>query len=94
MVLAWRSLACAVTPQVMATRSGRITLRTSIAPHARIQSMRITQGPWERRLGLASVHADVAPGPVEVSGRHLSEPRVRSIAFVEADRMREARLQS
>lgn len=89
---AWRSLACALTPQVIATRSGRITLRTSIAPHARVQSVRVTQGPWERRLGLASLHADVAPGPVEVAGRHLAEDRVRPLAQEECDLMRRARL--
>lgn len=90
--LAWRSLACAITPQVFATRSGRLTLRTSIAPHARVQSVRVTQGPWERRLRLASVHADVAPGPVEVAGRHLSQDRVRPLAQEETALMRRARL--
>lgn len=90
--LAWRSLACAITPQVIATRSGRITLRTSIAPHARVQSVRVTQGPWERSLGLASLHADVAPGPVEVVARHLAEDRVRPLAQEETELMRRARL--
>ena len=89
---AWRSLACALTPQVIATRSGRITLRTSIAPHARVQSVRVTQGPWERSLGLASLHADIAPGPVEVVGRHLSADVVRPLAQEESDLMRRARL--
>lgn len=89
---AWRSLACALTPQVIATRSGRITLRVSIAPHARVQSVRVTQGPWERGLGLASLHADVAPGPVEVVGRHLAEDMVRPLAQEESDLMRRARL--
>ncbi len=89
---AWRSLGCALTSQVIATRSGRITLRTSIAPHARVQSVRVTQGPWERALGLASLHADIAPGPVEVVGRHLSEDAVRPLAQEESDLMRRARL--
>lgn len=88
----WRSLALAITPRVIAARSGRITLRTSIAPHARVQSVRVTQGPWERRLGLASLHADIAPGPVEVVGRHLSEEVVRPLAQEESDLMRRARL--
>ncbi|MFM1965698.1 MAG: hypothetical protein RL134_1423 [Actinomycetota bacterium] len=92
--LTWRSLACAITPQVIATRSGRITIRTSIAPHARVQSVRVTQGPWERRLGLASLHADVAPGPVDVIGRHLCADVVGSLAQEETDRMREARSRS
>lgn len=90
--LMWRSLACAITAEVIATRSGRITLRTSIAPHARVQSVRVTQGPWERRLRLASLHADIAPGPVEVVGRHLAEDVVRPLAQEESDLMRRARL--
>ena len=90
--LAWRLLACAITPQVIATRSGRLTRRTSLAPHARVQSVRVTQGPWERRLGLASLHADVAPGPVSLTGRHLAEGQVGPLAQEETDRMRQARL--
>lgn len=89
--LTWRTLACAVTPRVIATRSGRITRRTSLAPHARVQSVRVTQGAWERRLGLASLHADVAPGPVEVAGRHLDEADVARLAHAEVELMRRAR---
>ena len=88
---AWRYLACAITPQVIAARSGRITRRVGIAPHARVQSVRITQGPWERRLGLASLHADTAPGPVDVSARHLSYASVRPLADEELVLMRRAR---
>jgi len=29
-------------------------------PLARVQSLRLVQGPWQRRLGLASLHADTA----------------------------------
>lgn len=89
--LTWRSLACALTPDVIAARSGRITRRLSIAPHARVQSVRVTQGPWERRLGLASLHADTAPGPVTVAARHLSIECVRPLADEETMRMRQAR---
>lgn len=31
-------------------------------PYARIQSVRVVQGPAQRRLGLATVHADTAGG--------------------------------
>jgi len=88
---AWMYLACAITPQVIAARSGRLTRRLSLAPHARVQSLRITQGPWERRFGLASLHADTAPGPVDVSARHLSYASVRPLADEEMVLMRQAR---
>ena len=89
--LSWRALAWAMTPQVVASREGRITRRVCVAPHARVQSVRITQGPWERRLALASLHADTAPGPVRVIGRHLARSAVRTLAAEEAARMRNAR---
>jgi putative membrane protein len=48
--------------RVFATRSGRVTRQLVIVPYARIQSVRVVQGPIQRRLGLASVHADTAGG--------------------------------
>ncbi len=89
--LSWRALAWAITPAVVASRGGRITRRISIAPHARVQSVRITEGPWERRLRLASLHADTAPGPVHVIGRHMGLSDVRALADAETARMRHAR---
>lgn len=88
----WRRLACAITPEVIAARSGRITRRTSIALHARVQSVRVSEGPWERRLGLATLYADVAPGPVSVVVRHLGIGEVTSLLHEEIECMRRARL--
>ncbi|MET7704512.1 PH domain-containing protein [Micromonospora sp. NPDC005413] len=48
--------------RVFVTRSGRLTRQLVIVPYARIQSVRVVQGPVQRRLGLASVHADTAGG--------------------------------
>ena len=44
---------------VVASR-GRVTRRTEAVPLARVQSLRLTQGPLQRRLGLASLHVDSA----------------------------------
>lgn len=87
----WSYLACAITPEVIACRSGRITRRIAIALHARVQSVRLTEGPWERSLGLASLHADTAPGPVRVAARHLSLDQVDALASREIGLMRRAR---
>jgi putative membrane protein len=57
-----------------------MTATTAIAPHSHVQSVRVTQGAWERRLGLASLHADTAPGPVNVVARHLDQALVRPLA--------------
>jgi putative membrane protein len=88
----WRFLACAITSEVIAARSGRVTRTVSIALHAHVQSVRVTQGPWERRLSLASLHADIAPGPVAVIAQHLSLDRVDVLAVREVEQMRRARL--
>ncbi len=43
---------------------GVVRTTTDIVPLRKVQSLRLVQGPWQRRLGLASVHVDSA-------GRHL-----------------------
>ena len=47
------------------TTRGVLTTTTDVVPLAKIQSLRLTSGPWQRRLGLATVHAETA-------GRRLS----------------------
>lgn len=72
--------------------SGRLlNRRTSIVPHARVQSVRLRQGPLQRALRLASVQAHTTPGGVEVVCRHLDEQDARLLAMSELDRMRQAR---
>ncbi|MEV4118370.1 PH domain-containing protein [Micromonospora sp. NPDC049645] len=56
------ALGAGLFERVFATRSGRVTRQLVIVPYARIQSVRVVQGPIQRRLGLASVHADTAGG--------------------------------
>lgn len=88
----WPFLAWAATDQVIATRTGRITRRISVAPHARNQSVRVMQGPWQRALRLATVAFDVAPGPVSLSALQVDLPTARGLADAQADRARLARL--
>lgn len=76
---------------VFVARGGRITRRLAVIPHARTQSVRLTQGPWERSLGLASVHADSTPGPVTIVGRHLDAMDARRVADEQAVRAEAAR---
>ncbi|MEU7589338.1 PH domain-containing protein [Micromonospora sp. NPDC049230] len=60
--------------KVFVTRSGRLTRQLVIVPYARIQSVRVVQGPLQRRLGLASVHADTAGGSgATAQDRNLAE---------------------
>ena len=84
-------LGVSVTPDLFVVRSGALTRRLSAAPHERIQSIRITQGPWERKLGISRLHADSVPGPVRLNGRGLGSSVAVYTALEELDRMFTAR---
>jgi putative membrane protein len=54
----WRGHRYVVTDAVFATAHGMLRRSLALVPHAKVQSVRLTQGPWERRLGVADVHVD------------------------------------
>jgi putative membrane protein len=87
----WRQLAVAWDDHVLLTRAGRITERWDVVPHARTQSVRVTQGPWQRSLGLASVHVDSTPGAVKITAHHRDAVQARVLAQEQADRAAAAR---
>jgi putative membrane protein len=61
--LRYHYLAAGHDGDVAVTVVGRIRRVTTWLPLAKTQSVRLVQGPWQRRLGLATVHVDAA-------GRH------------------------
>ncbi|MFC4064395.1 PH domain-containing protein [Actinoplanes subglobosus] len=76
--------------QVFVSRSGRLTREMTLVPYARLQSVRVVQGPLQRRLGLATVYADTAGGRAgEARDRDLTE--AYAIADQLATRSRQAR---
>lgn len=87
----WVNLAAGWDEHTFAIRRGRITRHTAALPHARTQSVRWTQGPWERSLDLASMHVDVTPGPVSISAKHLDSNQARTIAMYQAHAARQGR---
>jgi putative membrane protein len=87
----WRQLAVGWTDEVFVSRGGRIVERWEVVPHARTQSVRVTQGPWQRSLGLASLHVDSTPGAVKITAHHRDAGEVRRIAQEQADRAAAAR---
>lgn len=89
----WGRLAVAWDDRVFATRRGRLTRRITVIPHARTQSVRWTQGPWERALTLASVHVDSTPGPVQISGLHIDAETAQSVAYDQSRRAEQGRAQ-
>jgi putative membrane protein len=57
-----RWIGAGLDPRVFVTRTGLLTRELVIVPYARVQSVRVVQGPVQRRLGLATVYADTAAG--------------------------------
>jgi len=77
----WNDAALVVT-------GGRITRKTTWVPLARVQSLRLVQGPVQRRLRLASLHVDAAGKRVTavVRDRDVEEAEQLLDALAEACR--------
>lgn len=58
--LSFRNLAAWYDDQHVAARTGRLQRSTVVVPREKVQSVRWTQGPLQRRLQLATVHIDTA----------------------------------
>jgi putative membrane protein len=69
--LSWRRRGYAALPDEVVTRRGVLWRSVQVVPHARIQSLTVSQGPWERRRGVASVKLVSTPGPVGPAVEHL-----------------------
>jgi putative membrane protein len=68
--LSFRRLRVGLDDRHLVSSYGVLTTTTDVVPLAKLQSLRLTQGPLERRLGLTSLHADTA-------GRRLTSAVVR-----------------
>lgn len=54
----YRGYGHGVTDTVFVARHGRLRRVHTLVPHAKVQSVRLTQGPWMRRLRVADLHVD------------------------------------
>jgi putative membrane protein len=71
---ALRYLGVGLTPEVFVSRWGLLTREMNLLPYARLQSVRVVQGPLQRMLRLATVYADTAGGRSgEARDRDLAE---------------------
>lgn len=77
--------------EVVVTRQGLFNRTLSIVPHARSQSVRLSQGPLQRRLGLADFDVQTSSGPVTVSCSNLDASAARTFVIGQMDRTRAAR---
>jgi putative membrane protein len=77
--------------QTLITEHGWFTHIRDVVPHAKTQSVRIEQGPLQRRLRLADVHVHTPRGPVNAVAHQLDEQTARELALSQLDRARAAR---
>lgn len=88
--LRWRSFGVAVTEAHVIVRWGVLWRRTAVIPHQRVQSARVTQGPWQRRLQLATVRLDSAGSRIGVAAAHRDAREGVAMAEASARRARPA----
>jgi putative membrane protein len=74
--------------------TGRVRRATTWVPLAKTQSVRLVQGPVQRRLGLASVHLDAAGRRVRAEFRDRPQEEARSLVHDLAALSRSARRQA
>ncbi|WP_237656962.1 PH domain-containing protein [Agreia sp. COWG] len=60
----WRRTGYAVTPDAVLLRKGVVWRQLAVVPTARIQSLRLSQGPVHRALDLCTLTLDTVAGPV------------------------------
>ncbi|WP_330461911.1 PH domain-containing protein [Streptomyces sp. NBC_00820] len=83
----WRGHGLAVTETVFAARHGLLRRSLSLVPHAKVQSVRLTQGPWERLWRLAGVHVDNGADQT-VTARIRDAEEAALLLYAQADRSR------
>ncbi|AXK36240.1 hypothetical protein DVA86_30260 [Streptomyces armeniacus] len=86
----WRGYAHGVTDAVFVTRNGLMHRRTELVPHAKVQSVRFRQGPWQRRLRLADVAVDHGARGW-AAARQRDETEARAFVAAQAERSRTGR---
>ncbi|MFF7357431.1 PH domain-containing protein [Streptomyces filipinensis] len=86
----WRGHRLAVTDTVFATRHGLLRRRLSLVPHAKVQSVRLSQGPWQRLWRLAEVHVDTGADKTVTARLRDAEDAAR-LLHAQAERSRTGR---
>ncbi|MFE3634532.1 PH domain-containing protein [Streptomyces cellostaticus] len=86
----WRGHGLVVTDAVFAARHGLLRRRLSLVPHAKVQSVRLTQGPWGRLWRLADVHVDTGAGGT-VTARLRDAEEAARLLRAQAERSRTGR---
>ncbi|MFJ4686149.1 PH domain-containing protein [Streptomyces sp. NPDC088789] len=86
----WRGYGLTVTDAVFATRRGLVSRSLALVPHAKVQSVRLTQGPWKRLWGVADVHVDTGANRTETARLRDAE-EAAELLRAQAERSRTGR---
>jgi putative membrane protein len=86
----WRGHGLAVTDAVFASRQGLLRRSLALVPHAKVQSVRLTQGPWERLWRVADVQVDTGANKT-VTARLRDAQEAAELLGAQAERSRTGR---
>ncbi|NNN32213.1 PH domain-containing protein [Streptomyces sp. S3(2020)] len=86
----WRGHGLAVTDAVFAARTGLLRRSLALVPHAKVQSVRLAQGPWQRVWRLADVHVDTGANKT-VTARLRDVEEAAELLRAQAERSRTGR---
>ncbi|MFC4506305.1 MULTISPECIES: PH domain-containing protein [Streptomyces] len=86
----WRGYGIAVTDTVFAARHGLLHRSLALVPHAKVQSVRLSQGPWQRLWRLADVHVDTGADKT-VTARLRDVQEAAELLHGQAERSRTGR---
>lgn len=86
----WRGYRHGATEQVFVARHGRLRRVLTLVPHAKVQSVRLTQGPWAGLFGLVDLHVDHGASGTATARLRDAESARRAVA-VQANRSRTGR---
>jgi len=86
----WRGYGLAVSDSVFAARHGLLRRSLSLVPHAKVQSVRVAQGPWERLWRVADVKVDTGANKT-VTARLRDAQEAAELLRAQAERSRTGR---
>lgn len=72
----WKHTGIGHAPGFTVVRRGWLRRQVDFVTAVKLQSLRSTAGPWQRRLGLASLHLDTAGPGISISADHLAAEEV------------------
>ena len=87
----WRRHGVQVLDHALLLRRGALGRQLDVVPHARTQSLALTQGPLQRRLSLVTFVVHSTRGPVTPTVEHLAPDVARRLLDQQAARARTAR---